>query len=127
MVDPQVGLPKSLTGDFYASSVPLYGQFDPETNELDPDGTYRWAGVTEAAIGSVVRSVSNGAGGWGDPLERDPRLVLRDVRDEYVTIEGANRDYGAVITGDPHHHPEDLELDLDATARLRAERRATTS
>lgn len=41
-----------------------------------------------------------GGGGWGDPLDRDPQAVLDDVWDEYVSIEGALRDYGVVITGD---------------------------
>jgi N-methylhydantoinase B len=38
-----------------------------------------------------------GAGGWGDPLERDPQLVLRDVLRDLVSREVALRDYGVVI------------------------------
>ena len=38
-----------------------------------------------------------GAGGYGDPTERDPALVLRDVRDGKVSLEAARRDYGVVI------------------------------
>jgi N-methylhydantoinase B len=46
--------------------------------------------------------------------------VLDDVLDEYVSIEGARRDYGVVITGSL----EDLtlEIDHDATRQLRASR-----
>jgi N-methylhydantoinase B len=44
------------------------------------------------------------------------------VRDGYVTTEGAARDYGVVVAGDPDLDPEGLAVDLDATARLRAER-----
>ncbi len=40
-----------------------------------------------------------GGGGWGDPLDRDPQAVLDDVLDEYVSVEGARRDYGVVLTG----------------------------
>ena len=40
-----------------------------------------------------------GGGGWGDPLLRDPRAVLDDVWDEYVSVDGALRDYGVVIVG----------------------------
>jgi N-methylhydantoinase B len=40
-----------------------------------------------------------GAGGWGDPLERDPQLVLRDVLRDLVTHEVALRDYGVVVDG----------------------------
>jgi N-methylhydantoinase B len=63
-----------------------------------------------------------GGGGWGDPLDRDPERVREDVLDEYVSIAGARRGYGVVLTGSL----EDLDLTVDreATARLRAEMRA---
>lgn len=53
-----------------------------------------------------------GGGGWGDPLLRDPQAVLDDVWDEYVSVEGARRDYGVVITGSL----EDMTLALDVEA-----------
>ncbi len=62
-----------------------------------------------------------GGGGWGDPLDRDPAAVLDDVWDEYVSIEGARRDYGVVITGSLEDMT--LALDDDATAAERASRR----
>src|SRR4051794_10804647 len=40
-----------------------------------------------------------GGGCWGDPLVRDPQAVLDDVIDEYVSVEGASRDYGVVLEG----------------------------
>ena len=63
-----------------------------------------------------------GGGGWGDPLARDPQAVLDDVLDEYVSVEGARRDYGVVLTGSL----EDLTLAVDheATTALRARMRA---
>jgi N-methylhydantoinase B len=66
-----------------------------------------------------------GGGGWGNPLDRDPQAVLDDVLDEYVSVEGASRDYGVVLTGSL----EDLTLAVDepATQALRASRRATAS
>jgi N-methylhydantoinase B len=63
-----------------------------------------------------------GGGGWGDPLARDPQAVLEDVWDEYVSVEGAWRDYGVVVTGTVA--AMDLALDLGATNQLRAELRA---
>src|SRR5205823_5391102 len=47
--------------------------------------------------GDVFRHVLAGAGGWGDPLERDPAAVLRDVRNELLSREKAEADYGVVI------------------------------
>jgi N-methylhydantoinase B len=38
-----------------------------------------------------------GGGGYGDPRERDPQRVLRDVQDGFVTIEAARRDYGVDV------------------------------
>ena len=55
-----------------------------------------------------------GGGGWGDPFEREPTLVLRDVMDGVVSVEGARRDYGVAVSDDGR------SVDVEATARLRA-------
>jgi N-methylhydantoinase B len=73
------------------------------------------------ATGERLVYAFGGGGGWGDPLDRDPRAVLDDVWDEYVSIDGARRDYGVVITGSLEDMT--LELDLEATTALRAARR----
>ncbi|MGH7041463.1 MAG: hydantoinase B/oxoprolinase family protein, partial [Acetobacteraceae bacterium] len=43
--------------------------------------------------GEVFRHDLPGGGGWGEPRERDPAAVAKDVRDGLVTPEGAVRDY----------------------------------
>ncbi|MDH4208275.1 MAG: hydantoinase B/oxoprolinase family protein [Anaerolineae bacterium] len=63
--------------------------------------------------GDVVSLRLPGAGGYGDPLERDPGLLLRDVRDGKVTLESAREDYRVVID------PQTLEIDQEATEQLR--------
>ncbi len=63
-----------------------------------------------------------GGGGWGDPLERPAAAVLDDVLDEYVSVEGARRDYGVVLTGSLEELT--LEVDVAATEARRAEMRA---
>jgi N-methylhydantoinase B len=40
----------------------------------------------------------NGGGGWGDPLERDPGAVARDVREGLVSPEAALLAYGVALT-----------------------------
>ena len=65
-----------------------------------------------------------GGGGWGDPLDRDPEAVLSDVLDEYVSIDGARRDYGVVIEGSLEELT--LAVDEEATFELRASMRAAT-
>ena len=49
---------------------------------------------------------SSGGGGFGDPLDRDPEAVVEDVKDDYVSIERAAKDYGVVI--------EEIDADLCA-------------
>jgi N-methylhydantoinase B len=63
--------------------------------------------------GDVVELLTGGGGGFGEPLERDPERVLRDVVDGYVTRAAAERDYGVVLT-------ETLEVDEEATRRARS-------
>ena len=58
-----------------------------------------------------------GAGGYGDPLERDPDAVLADVMQEKVSIERAREAYGVVIA------PETMAVDPDATDSLRSDMR----
>ncbi|MGH7902707.1 MAG: hydantoinase B/oxoprolinase family protein [Candidatus Dormibacteraceae bacterium] len=49
--------------------------------------------------GALLRLRTTGGGGWGDPFERDPELVLLDVVRGLVSEEAAERDYGVVIRG----------------------------
>ena len=46
--------------------------------------------------GEVQLLISQGGGGFGDPLDRDPAAVALDVAEGLVTPEGADRDYGVV-------------------------------
>jgi N-methylhydantoinase B len=113
-------LPPSITGDLYRQATPFGGVVNPQTHEPDPNGELVLpAGRLSRQAGAVVRVLAAAGGGWGDPRQRDPELVKRDVRDEYVTIAGAARDYGVVIAGDLDH-PEQLAVDIAATEALRA-------
>jgi N-methylhydantoinase B len=110
----------------YRDAVPVAGVLDPVTNQPSPDGAYLYpyrVPSWHTAPMARLRYLTNGGGGFGDPLERDPEHVKRDVRDGYVTIEGAARDYGVVVTGDPEDDPENLVVDVQATEQLRAGRR----
>jgi len=72
--------------------------------------------------GEAVHYWSAGGGGYGDPLERDPQLVLEDVINEYVSLEGAGEDYGVVIREIDRRRLL-YEIDKGATAALRAKKR----
>jgi 5-oxoprolinase (ATP-hydrolysing) len=85
-----------------------------------PDGSVEhWPAKFTGKVleaGSAIEIGVPNSGGYGDPLARDPELVLSDILDGYTTAELAERDYGVVID------PETLALDREATERRRAER-----
>jgi hypothetical protein len=51
--------------------------------------------------GDVFRHVLGGAGGWGDPAERDPAHVAHDVAEDKLSAEYARREYGMAIDPAP--------------------------
>ena len=63
--------------------------------------------------GDVFRHELPGGGGWGDRMKRDPQKVLKDVRNEFVSLERAAKDYGVVI------NEATWQIDEAATTRLR--------
>ena len=64
-----------------------------------------------AGDGYVLRS--GGGGGFGNPLERPPELVRRDVECGYVSLASAREDYGVVLD------PQTFQIDAEATRTLR--------
>ncbi|MBP8625408.1 MAG: hydantoinase B/oxoprolinase family protein [Syntrophorhabdaceae bacterium] len=70
-------------------------------------------GLTQLKPGDAVIIDAPGGGGYGDPFERDPEMVLHDVLEGYVSIDSARKDYGVAIdipTG---------QIDWEGTKRLR--------
>src|SRR5215471_1235822 len=57
----------------------------------------------------------SGSGGFGQPAERDPGLVLADVEEGKVSIEQAHNRYRVVID------PEKMTVDESATEKLRSQ------
>lgn len=83
----------------------------------------RFLGATFSNVpiepGDSFTRPSAGGGGYGDPLTRDPELVVEDVIDGYVSVERAAKDYGVVIRPiDPEL--DQYEVDTAATEELRA-------
>ncbi len=93
----------------------------PSMNYLNPEGENRLlhSKITMTIKrGDVFRHEVAGAGGWGDPLERDPGAVLKDVRNELISLACAADEYGVVV------ETQTWTVDAAATHRLRAEIRA---
>jgi N-methylhydantoinase B len=76
---------------------------DGETTQLPPKST------RTLPAGTVVSIRTPGAGGYGDPTDRDPEAVARDVRLGKVTPEAALEAYGV----DPSVLPDDTAGDAD--------------
>jgi N-methylhydantoinase B len=75
------------------------GTFPPEDDAL-PDPEYVQWGVNELGGGDVFRVQLPGSGGYGDPLERDPEAVRRDVAEGKVAPVTARSVYGVPVTDD---------------------------
>ena len=71
-------------------------------------------GLTRLQPGDVVTIDAPGGGGYGNPLARDPEMVLSDVTEGYVSLESAGADYGVVI------NPETLAIDWPGTNKARS-------
>ena len=70
--------------------------------------------------GDILYTECMGAGGWGNPVDRDPEKIRLDVRDDYISVGRAKNVYGVVI--DPKSitgNPEDIKVDMKATEDLR--------
>lgn len=72
------------------------------------------------SVGDLISLRLSGGGGYGEPLEREVDRVAADLREGYITADGARRDYGVIVN-------ETGAIDAAATARLRGERRGQTT
>jgi len=75
----------------------------------------RWRKISNLPLkkGEVVSFQGGGGGGYGSPLERDPKRVLRDAIDGYVSLEMAREEYGVIID------EATMKVDGQATEGLR--------
>jgi len=98
------GKPAELSlnpGTDHAEQLPPYGS----GKRLKAGDVLSWLGAT--------------AGGYGDPLERDPQKVLDDYLDEFISAEEALQDYGVVIDTSLN------VVDLEKTKLTRTKRKKT--
>lgn len=117
------GIPQGtrLTVAFERAKCPPWGLFGGGAAQVGKawvrqpgsDTPVRYQKVTalEVRPGGEVELHSGGGGGRGPAYERDPQRVLDDVRQGYVSIEGARTDYGVAV--------KDGKIDEQETRRLR--------
>jgi N-methylhydantoinase B len=70
-------------------------------------------GLTQLNPGDAVIIDAAGGGGHGNPLERDPEMVVEDVMEGYVSLKKAREEYGVIII------PKTMKTDVKATKKLR--------
>ncbi|UOM35475.1 hydantoinase B/oxoprolinase family protein [Acuticoccus sp. I52.16.1] len=73
--------------------------------------------VIQLKKGEQVKGNQSGGGGYGSPLERDPRKVLKDVLESFETMERATAVYGVVFAGSLND--DTLTIDAPATEARR--------
>lgn len=69
--------------------------------------------------GDMFAHSYNGGGGYGDPLERDPSSVARDIVNGYVTASAAEAVHGVVV----NEQENSCEVDGDGTRAKRQQLR----
>ena len=96
----------------------------PSWNVVNPKKNCRRLPVLMTEIeklikGDVYRHEMSGGGGFGDPMKRDPDLVLQDVLEEKIDKEHAKIEYGVFIVTESNGL---LQVDMESTALLRLKR-----
>ena len=81
----------------------LLGGHEPDPNQVVVfPGTDKEERVSTKRVpvvpGDLIRMLTAGGGGHGDPRDRDPELVRRDVAEGYLSVEAAREIYGVEIT-----------------------------
>jgi len=86
--------------------------------ERDGSETPRPAiGDTTLTLGEWIKGEEAGGGGYGDPLQREPERVRKDVLENWVSMERARDVYGVILTGSG----EGMSVDGSATVALRSQ------
>lgn len=94
--DRRTSAPYGLAGGRSGASSLNVLNVGADHEELLPSKFHR-----SVVAGDRHRQVTAGGGGYGDPLSRDPQMVLDDVLDGKVSREAAQRDYGVILRGSP--------------------------
>jgi N-methylhydantoinase B/oxoprolinase/acetone carboxylase alpha subunit len=104
-----------------------FGQYDLLT-ERKVSGEYILTSSSKDAEqfkeGDVVVSSVGAGGGYGDVLDRDPALVMRDLDEGLITRDVAERIYGVIL--DPETRLIDQARTQKAREEIRAERLANS-
>jgi N-methylhydantoinase B len=112
LVRPSDGLAGGHAGELSTNVLTSHGreQILPRQSHLH----------LEVQPGDRIYHRISGSGGFGEPTERDPKLVLADVREGKISIEQASSRYRVVIG------PDEMTVDQSATEKLRQQQHPVT-
>ena len=80
---------------------------------------FRTIDMDEMYPEDLLITTTSGGAGWGNPLNRDPGRVRLNVRDGFLSFKRAKDVYGVVLTQKKKGNPETIEVDNEATKKLR--------
>jgi N-methylhydantoinase B len=103
---------------FNTDSGAFWRHKTPSTPHDSSEGILNGVNAICVDAGDQLHFITWGGGGWGDPLERDPALVGKEIVQGLVTAEGA-KDYGVVAKDNGAVDPAATEA---LRAKLRSER-----
>jgi len=92
----------------------------PPVAVVESDGRRRKLGgkvTIGLGRGDLFKHTVAGAGGHGDPFERDPAMVAWDALEGYISLQAARDQYGVALKGD-------FSVDEAQTAWLRQRTKA---
>ena len=121
--DYRMGLPGMMISVLERTTAPGAGMVGGQTAqptigvlESETQGNITFAKTPSQPFGGgdLISIRTGGGGGWGNPFERDPEAVLRDVLGGYVSLESARDLYGVVIDSATH------AIDEQATREARS-------
>ncbi|QKY70234.1 hydantoinase B/oxoprolinase family protein [Lentibacillus sp. CBA3610] len=112
LIEEQKPLPHSLGEDPYTTDLDRL--VEGEKKEVEGPHIDK-----PLQAGDLFAHSYNGGGGYGDPIERDPLDVVRDVENGYVTPEIAQRTHAVVLEHDEERNA--WRVNSEATEARRKE------
>jgi N-methylhydantoinase B len=113
---PPANTPMGIIVDSNIADLFTKGQIPTEISDIKGKKTRKLRVGEETGpfgLNDVYFWYTGGGGGYGDPLDRDPQLLVRDIVDGFVSVKAAKESYGVVV---------DLEtgaVDAKKTEKLR--------
>lgn len=112
LIEEEKPLPHSIGNNPYETDLEKYVEGDFEYVE----GPY----IDQPfESGDLFSHTYNGGGGYGDPIERDPLEIARDVENGYVTLDLASETHAVVLDYDKETNT--CSVDMEATEQRRKE------